>query len=248
METKKNKRNPKNKKELKTKKKRFEETEYTFDPHRKAMFKCDLLRKGINEFNYRMVTINCPLYIDIMDKEMQLVFLSDFLKSLKFYYVACCEWSDERANGYHLHLIISKESLELYISLFSDDTCHISELLVDNSLDRCLGYLTKERKGCTTANRKEKFYFSNIQEQKLVSIGVRPVINEETPIHTVEAQSEQVFNHPQTKPKKELKVFFKDLLKKVKTVISRLFIKNQEQYYYEYKKEVVCQSIRDDPA
>jgi hypothetical protein len=236
------------KKKLKTKKKRFEETDYTFDPHRKAMFKSYLSRIGINEFNYRMVTVNCPLHIDIRDKQMQLDFLSDFLKSLKFKYVACCEWSDQRANGYHLHIIISREDLDLNLHLFSDDTCYESELLVDNSLDRCLGYITKERTGCTGKNRKEKFYFSNIQERKLVSIGVRPVIKEEAPNQVIEEAIEHAFKYPRVFPNKKFKVFFKAFLNKVKTFISGLFIKKKERFDYVYKKETALHSTRDGPA
>lgn len=236
------------KKKLRTKKKYFDQTVYTFDPHQKAMFKTALARMGITISNYVMITVNCPEYIGIKEKKSQLAFLIAFLNSFKFSYVACCEWSDERANGYHLHIIISREDLDLNLHLFSDDTCYESELLVDNSLDRCLGYITKERTGCTASNRKEKFYFSNIPERNLVSIGVRPVIKEEAPVQAIEEQSEQAINHLPTMPKKKLKVFFKDLLKKVKTMISRLFIKKKKLFDYEFKKEIICKSTRDGPT
>jgi hypothetical protein len=161
------------------------------------------------------------------------------------------EWSDERANGYHLHIIISKEDLNFELfpdELFVDDSFYKSELQVDNSLDRCLGYMTKERKGCTAKNRKEKFYFSNIPERRLIPIGIRPIIKEDNLVEVIDEAKEQMIKETQNKQKKKLKVFYEELFIKVKTVISRLFIKNQEQYYYDYKKEIICQSTRDGPA
>ncbi len=237
-----------NKKNLKTKKKRFNETVYTYDFHQKAVFKCALARMGISQLNYVMITVNCPEYIDIKDKQSQLAFLITFLNSFNFCYIASCEWSDERANGYHLHIIISREDLDLNLNLFSDDTCHISELLVDNSLDRCLGYITKERKGCTASNRKEKFYFSNIPKRKLIPLGIRQVIKEETTNQVVEEAIKHVVKNPWTKPNRKFEVFFKDILYNVKTVISRLFIHKKKLFNYEYKKEIVCESGRDGPT
>jgi hypothetical protein len=244
----KTKKGSRKKKKLKTKKKSFDQTVYTFDAHQKAKFKTALARMGITLSNYVMITVNCPEYIDIVDKELQLTFLISFLNSFKFSYVACCEWSDERANGYHLHIIISREDLDLNSHLFSDETCYESDLLVDNSLDRCLGYITKERKGCTTKNRKEKFYFSNISERKLIPIGISHIIKEEPQVKVSEESEAQIVEETRAKPKKKLKVFLKALFKRVKILISRLFIKNQEQYYYDYKKEIVCHSGRDGPT
>jgi len=226
---------------LKIRQKKFEETDYATNEKQKEDFASLLKRIGINDSNYVMVTINCPDYIT--DWQKQLRYLERRLERIKIKYVACFEWSDKRANGYHLHLIISREDGN--IEVFPSKTCHISEMLINNCLERCLAYVCKERKGCVV---DEKKYCTNIPERKLVPIAIRIIMKEETPNQVFEEHSEQALNNPQTKPKKELKGFFKDLLKKVKTLISRLFIKNQEQYYYDYKKEIVCQSTRDGPA
>ncbi len=236
---------------IKTKKKQFEETIYTFDEYQKEKFNSALGRKGINELNYIMITINCPKRFYIWEPKKQFDYLVNLLKSLSIYYVACIEWCDERSNGYHLHIIISEEDFDFNLfpyELFVDDSFYKSELLVDNSLDRCLGYITKERKGCTAKNRKEKFYFSNIPERRLVPIGLRPILEEDTPYEAIEEAKEQILKETQNKQKKKLKVFYKELFIKVKTVISWLFIKNQEQYYYDNKNEIVCQTTRDGPA
>lgn len=236
-----------NKKNLKTKKKRFNETVYTYDSHQKAVFKCALARMGISQLNYVMITVNCPEYIDIKDKQSQLAFLIAFLNSFNFCYIASCEWSDERANGYHLHIIISREDLDLNLNLFSDDTCHISELLVDNSLDRCLGYITKERKGCTASNRKEKFYFSNIPERRLKPLAVRSKITEE-PI-VFEKEDYQVFKEriKVNNTKEILKSFFENALKEVKRFFSKLFIYKKTGLINGDQSQNICQNTRDGP-
>jgi hypothetical protein len=234
-----------------TKKKLFEDTVYTVDEYQKEKFKSDLARKGINELNYIMITINCPKRFYIWEPKKQLDYLIKLLNSLHVNYVACIEYCDERSNGFHLHFIISKEDLNVEVfpdELFVDDLFHKSVLRRNHCLDRCLGYLTKERKDCTAYNRKEKFYFSNIQERKLIPIGIRPITKYETPYEAIEETNEEIVQDPQNNPKKKYIVFFKDFLNKVKSVISGLFNKNQEQYYNDYKKEIVCQSTRDGPA
>jgi hypothetical protein len=227
---------------LQTRKKRFEESEYTTNEKQKEDFASLLRRIGINELNYVMITINCPNYIS--DWLEQYRYLNKFLKRIKIKYVACLEWCDQRSNGYHLHLIISRENMD-FINI-PTKTGYISELLVNNCLNRCLGYICKERKGCVV---NEKKYYTNISERKLVPVAVRQMTKEESPTQTTEKHSIQADNHHQAKPKKmKLKVFIKDLIKKVKTFISRLFIKNQARYYYDYKKEIVCSSRRDSPT
>jgi hypothetical protein len=239
------------KKKLRTKKKYFDQTVYTFDPHQKAMFKTALARMGITMSNYVMITVNCPNYIDIKDKQLQLNFLIEFLNNFKFSYVACCEWSDQRANGYHLHIIISREDLDLNLNLFLDDTCYESELLVDNSLDRCLGYITKERTGCTANNRKEKFYFTNIPERKLIPIAVRSIITEKTTEETIilEKVECQVFKEriKANNPKEMLKSFFENTLKEMKRFFSRLFIYKIKGLINENQSHNICQNTRDGP-
>lgn len=232
-------------------KKHFDETVYTFDAHQKAKFKTALARMGINESNYIFLTINCPKRIDIREKKKQYNYVVRILKSLNIFYVACCEWSDERANGYHLHIIISIKDLNFELfpdELFIDDLFHKSDLLVNNCLDRCLGYLCKERKGCTAQNRKEKFYFNNIPERKLVPIGIRQIIKGETPDQAIEARSEKAVNNSQTKPKNKILVFFKNKITKVKSLFSRLFIEKKIQFKYEYTEKNLRQNTRDGPV
>jgi hypothetical protein len=241
----------KNKRRLKIEIKDFTEALYTIDEAQLERFKSDLARKGIDESNYLFISINCPKRIALTEKEKQLDYLFNLLKCLSIFHVACIEWSDERSNGYHLHIIISEKDFNFNLfpdELYVGDSFYKSELLVDNSLNRCLGYLCKERKGCTASNRKEKFYFSNIPERKLIPIGIRSITKEETLNEAIEESKEPIVEQTITKPKKKLKVFFKDLIKKVKTLISRLFIKNHEQYYYDCKKEIVCHSGRDGPS
>jgi hypothetical protein len=251
MKTVKNKKKLKSKRKLKLKIRHFDESKYTVDRVQLDRFKSDLARKGINNSNYLFISINCPKRIEIKEGKKQFDYLDTILKNLTIFYVACFEWSDERSNGYHLHIIISEEDFDFNLfpdELFVDDSFYKSELQVDNSLDRCLGYMTKERKGCTAKNRKEKFYFSNIPERRLIPIGIRPIIKEDNLVEVIDEAKEQMIKETQNKQKKKLKVFYEELFIKVKTVISRLFIKNQEQYYYDYKKEIICQSTRDGPA
>jgi hypothetical protein len=156
---------------LQTRKKRFEEAEYTTNKKQKEDFASLIKRIGINELNYIMITINCPTYISGWAEQLR--YLKTFLKRIKTNYVACLEWSDQRSNGYHLHLIISRELID-HINI--PKTAYISELLVNNCLDRCLGYICKERKGCVV---NEKTYFTNISERKLIPITNRFVSDEE---------------------------------------------------------------------
>src|SRR5574343_2087419 len=216
-----------------TKKKQFEESEYTINKKQKETFASLLKRIGINEWNYTLITINSPDYIT--DWQKQLKYFERRLKRIKINFVACLEWSDKRAHGYHLHLIISSEDIDLLD--IPKKTGHKSELLVNNCLDRCIGYLSKERRGCVV---NEKEYYTNINERKLVPVAIRSITTVEAPVEVVEEHNVPVLNEPKTKPKKELKVFFTDLIKKVKIVISRLFIRNKEQHYYDYTKEIVC--------
>ncbi len=239
---------------IKTKKKQFEESVYTFDQYQKEKFNSALGRKGINELNYIMITINCPKRFYIWEPKKQFDYLVNLLKSLNIYYVACIEWCDERSNGYHLHIIISKEDLNFELfpyELFIDDLFHKSVLRGNHCLDRCLGYLTKERKDCTSYNRKEKFYLTNIPERVLIPLAVRSNLIEETTEETTvfEKEDYKVFKEriKVNNPKEMLKSFFENTLKEVKRFFSRLFIFKKTCLINGDQSHNICQNTRDGP-
>jgi hypothetical protein len=239
---------------IKTKKKQFEETIYTFDEYQKEKFNSALGRKGINELNYIMITINCPKRFYIWEPKKQFDYLVNLLKSLSIYYVACIEWCDERSNGYHLHIIISKEDLNFELfpyELFIDDLFHKSVLRGNHCLDRCLGYLTKERKDCTSYNRKEKFYLTNIPERSLIPLALRSNITKEATEETIilEKIDYQVFKQriKARKPKDILKSFFEKILKRVKRFFPVLFINKKTAFKNGNQPYNICQNTRDGP-
>ena len=244
----------KNKRKLKIKIKHFDETLYTIDKAQSEKFKSDLARKGINESNYLFISINCPKRIGITNKKKQFDYLDDLLKSLTIFYVACFEWSDERSDGYHLHIIVSEEEFNIELipdELLVDDLYHQSEFLANNCLDKCLGYVCKERKGCTASNRKEKFYFTNIPERKLIPIAVRSIMTEKTTEETIilEKVEDQVFKEriKAKNPKGILKSFFEKFLKVVKRFFPTLFINKKTVFTDGNQSYNICQNTRDGP-
>jgi hypothetical protein len=150
-------------KKTKISKKQFEENEYRTDDNQMDTFRSLLKRSAICRDNYEMVTINCPNRIK--ESKNQLRYLNRFLSKLTVKYVGCMEWSDERANGYHLHLIVSK--IDSQYHTFSKRNCHISQFNACHTLERCMRYVCKERRNLVT---KEKQYFTNIEGRNLIPI------------------------------------------------------------------------------
>jgi hypothetical protein len=238
-------------KRIKTKKKHFEETVYTFDEYQKEKFKSNLARKGINELNYIMITINCPKRFYIWEPKKQLDYLINLLNSLKISFVACIEWCDERSNGYHLHIIISKGDLNVELfpnELFVDDLFYKSVLRRNHCLDRCLGYLTKERKDCTAFNRKEKFYYSNIKERKLIPLSTRIVEKEKILIEENEVTLTSNETSIRRDPKEILRRFFTKALAYVRRAFSALFIRKKSVFIDGNQSFHIRQNARDGPA
>lgn len=107
--------------------------------------------------DYCFITITLIEYAFDFDK--QLCEMEKLMYLFRFNFIACREFSEEKASGWHFHMITQKQNLPLIGKLCE---YHIEPPKWDDSFERALTYLCKESaKECTADDfsRSSKMYF-----------------------------------------------------------------------------------------